>query len=78
MDAGPLVAWLCPRDEHRDWAVSALTPMPAGVLVCEAVLADACHLAARDGIEPGRVLEVVERGGLVLPHWAPKSRSFDS
>lgn len=66
MDAGPLVAWLCPRDEHHAWAVNTLAPLPAGGLVCEAVLAEACHLVARDGVEPDRVLEFVERGALAL------------
>jgi 3-hydroxyisobutyrate dehydrogenase-like beta-hydroxyacid dehydrogenase len=40
--------------------------LPARGLVCEAVLAEACHLVARDGVEPGRVLEFVERGSLVV------------
>lgn len=66
MDAGPLVAWLCPRDGHHAWALSMLPILPARGLVCEAVLAEACHLVARDGVEPGRVLEFVERGSLVV------------
>ena len=35
-------------------------------MVCEAVLAEACHLAAKDGIARGKVIEFVERGHLTL------------
>jgi len=66
MDTGPLVAWLCPRDRHHAWAVETFQQLPAGCLVCEAVLAEACHLVRKDGVDPGRVLEFVERGGLVV------------
>ncbi len=64
LDTGPLVAWLCPRDEHHLWARRAFAELPAGGLVCEAVLAEACHLAARDGIARSKVIEFVERGQL--------------
>lgn len=66
MDAGPLVAWLCPGDAHHAWALKTFRSLPAHGLVCEAVLAEACHLVARDGVAPERVLEFVERGSLVL------------
>ena len=36
MDTGPLVAWLCPRDEHHQWARGAFAELPAGGIVCEA------------------------------------------
>lgn len=66
MDAGPLVAWLCPKDAHHRWALATLRPLPAGMLVCEAVLAEACHMVAKDGVAPARVLESIERGVLVV------------
>jgi len=66
LDTGPLVAWLCPRDEHHLWARRAFAQLPSGGLVCEAVLAEACHLAAKDGIARGKVIEFVERGHLTL------------
>jgi len=62
MDAGPLVAWLCPKDQHHQWALTALGPLPAGILVCEAVLTEACHMVGNDALEPARVIEFVERG----------------
>jgi predicted nucleic acid-binding protein len=66
MDTGPLVAWFCPKDQHHAWAAKTFDSLPAGALVCEAVLAEACHLVAKDGVAPGKVLEFVERGGLAL------------
>lgn len=64
LDTGPLVAWFCPRDQHHAWAGKTFTQIPAGGLICEAVLAEVCHLVAKDGIACGKVLEFVERGGL--------------
>src|SRR5688572_15524567 len=65
-DTGPLVAWFCPRDEHHAWARKTFTQIPAGGLICEAVLAEVCHLVTKDGIARGKVLESVERGGLTV------------
>jgi len=64
-DTGPLVAWFCPRDEHNAWARETFKQIPAGGFICEAVLAEVCHLVAKDGIARGKVLEFVERGGLI-------------
>jgi predicted nucleic acid-binding protein len=63
-DTGPLVAWFCPRDKHHDWARQTFSKIPAGGLICEAVLAEVCHLVAKDGVARGKVLEFVEQGGL--------------
>jgi len=46
LDTGPLVAWLCPRDQYDQWALGVFTELSPGSLVCEAVLAEACHLVA--------------------------------
>jgi uncharacterized protein len=66
MDAGPLVAWFCTRDAHHDWAVEVFDGLRSGALVCEAVLAEACHLAAKDGVPPSAVLGLVEKNDLRL------------
>ena len=63
-DTGPLVAWFCPRDRHHEWARKTFSEIPAGGLICEAVLAEVCHLVSKDGIARGKVLEFVEQGGL--------------
>ena len=66
MDTGPLVAWFCPRDIHHAWAVEEFERLPAGMLVCEAVLTEACHLVAKDGVPPAAILRLVERQDLHL------------
>ena len=59
LDTGPLVAWLCPRDEHHPWVHRIFSEIAPGSFVCEAVLAEACHLAAKEAVPPGRVIEFV-------------------
>lgn len=66
LDTGPLVARLCPRDQHHAWACCVFDDLAQGSLVCEAVLVEACHLAAKDGVPRGKVIEFVERGRLHL------------
>ena len=66
LDAGPLVAWFCPRDEHHEWAGEMFRQLRPGCVVCEAVLVEVCHLAAKEGVVPDRVLGEVERGGMVV------------
>ena len=66
MDAGPLVAWFCTGDSYHEWATRTLDGLPSGALVCEAVLAEVCHLVAKDGVRPSAVLRLVEQNDLVL------------
>jgi predicted nucleic acid-binding protein len=66
MDAGPLVAWFCPKDEHHAWAKKVFDELPTGALGCEAVLAETCHLVGKDGVAPAKVLQLVEENSLTL------------
>ena len=66
MDAGPLVAWFCTGDSHHAWARQLFDALPSGALVCEAVLAEVCHLIAKDGVRPSAALRLVEQNDLVL------------
>jgi predicted nucleic acid-binding protein len=66
MDSGPLVAWFAKRDSHHQWATRVIEELPAGALVCEAVLAEVCHLVAKDGVPAASVLKLVEQNDLVL------------
>jgi uncharacterized protein len=66
MDSGPLVAWFSKRDSQHEWAKRVMDGLPVGVLVCEAVLAEVCHLAAKDGVPAATVLKLVEQNDLVL------------
>lgn len=68
MDTGPLVAWLCPRDERHSWAQGAFPTLSPGCLICEAVIAEACHLVTKDGVDPVCVLQFVTQGRLnIMP-----------
>lgn len=66
LDTGPLVAWFCPRDTHHAWARQAFGQITSVTVTCEAVLAEVCHLVAKDGIAGGKVIEFVERAGLIV------------
>lgn len=62
VDAGPLVAYLSPRDEHHAWAVACFKAAHPPLLTCEAALSEACFLASRDGRNPSAPVALVERG----------------
>jgi len=66
MDSGPLVAWFSRRDSHHEWATRVIDGLPVGTLICEAVLAEVCHLVAKDGVPAASVLKLVEHNDLVL------------
>lgn len=66
MDSGPLVAWFSKRDSHHEWATRVFEDLPAGVFVCEAVLAEVCHLVAKEGVPSSSVLKLVEQNDLVM------------
>lgn len=62
LDAGPLVAYLYPRDTYHDWAVGQFVEATTPFITCEAVLTEACFLTVRNGQPPVRVLDLVTRG----------------
>ena len=63
VDTGPLVAALNSRDRHHHWAVGQWQALAPPVLSCEAVVAEACHLARRIRCgNPDHVLDLVGRG----------------
>ena len=66
MDSGPLVAWFAKRDSHHEWAGRVIDDLPVGALVCEAVLAEVCHLVAKEGVPAATVLKLVDQNDLVL------------
>src|SRR5689334_16462375 len=61
LDTGPIVAWLCPKDKHHAWARQAFTDIAPGSLICEAVLTEVCHLAAKERVARAMVIEFVKR-----------------
>lgn len=64
LDTGPIVAYLCPKDGHHQWAREAFSRLPAGVITCESVLTEACHLVGKAGVPRAKVIEFVARGRL--------------
>lgn len=62
LDTGPLVAWFCPRDEHHLWARKVFPGFASGSVLCEAMLTEVCHLVAKEGVAPGRVMDSLNRG----------------
>lgn len=61
LDTGPWVALLCRDERHHAWARAQFSRAQT-LLTCEAVVAETCFLLARAGFDPGRALQLVERG----------------
>ena len=61
VDAGPLVAYLCPRDLHHAWAVSQFEALVEPVLTCEPVWTEAMHLVSKYGGDPEHLWAFVRR-----------------
>lgn len=61
LDTGPLVAWLCPRDQHHAWVRRVFQEVAPGSIICEAVLTEACHLAAKEAVARARVIQFIRR-----------------
>ena len=61
VDAGPLVAYLCPRDLHHEWAVAQFEALTEPVLTCEPVWTEAMHLISKYGGDPEGLWAFVRR-----------------
>ncbi|HEY1794764.1 MAG TPA: PIN domain-containing protein [Stellaceae bacterium] len=66
MDTGPLVAYLSRRDAYHEWAVEQFAALDPPIITCEAVLTEACFVAARSRISPPRLLDFVANGALAI------------
>ena len=66
LDTGPWVALHCRDETHHAWAKAAFASTASPLLSCEAVVAETCFLLARGGFDPGKALELVERGVVKL------------
>jgi predicted nucleic acid-binding protein len=62
LDTGPFVAFLSQRDANHDWAVAQFATLDLPFATCEPVLTESCFIAARNGLSPARVLDIVARG----------------
>lgn len=66
MDTGPLIACLNRRDKFHSWARDRLAEINPPMLTCEAVLAEACFLLQDTPGGATAVLDLVERGVLLV------------
>jgi predicted nucleic acid-binding protein len=64
IDTGPLIAFLRSNDLHHEWARTQLAAVPAPLLTCEAVMAEAQHLLRRSHATGSALLDLVD-GGLL-------------
>jgi len=66
IDTGPLVACINRRDKFHSWACERLGEINPPMLTCEAVLAEACFLLQDTPSGSAAVLDLVERGVLLV------------
>jgi predicted nucleic acid-binding protein len=66
LDTGPLVALLNRRDAFHAWARRVMGTLPPPLMSCDAVVSEACFLLRRTSGGADAVLELVDRGLLVL------------
>jgi uncharacterized protein len=66
VDTGPLVAYLDKRDTFHDWAKAQMREFTEPLISCEAVIAEALFLLRRGRIDPQLLLQLVERGIVVI------------
>ncbi len=67
VDAGPLVAYINHNDYHHAWSRSIIAATKPPLHTCEPVLTEAFFLLERGkGGDPGDLLDMVERGVVVL------------
>ena len=64
LDTGSLVAVLYRRDQYYTWAIEKIGKMPAPLLTCEAVVAEACFLTQRMLGSSKAVYDFIETGAV--------------
>ena len=65
-DSGPLVALLDRSNQHHEWAAEQLSHMASPLLTCEGAIAEATHLLKDAGVPPWNVVELMERGIVII------------
>jgi uncharacterized protein len=66
IDTGPLVALLDNSDAHHEWAAEQFSHLTTPPLTCDGAIAEATHLLHDAGVNPWGVLELVNRGIIVV------------
>ena len=65
-DSGPLVALLDSSDQHHEWAAEQFSHLSSPLLTCEGAITEATHLLKDAGVPPWDVVELVERGIVIV------------
>jgi uncharacterized protein len=65
-DAGPLVAYLKADDRDHDWALAVFQRLTSPLRTCDAALSEAFFLLQRTHGGGEKLLELLERGVLIL------------
>jgi hypothetical protein len=65
-DSGPLVALLDRSERHHRWASQQFAHIQAPLWICEGVVAETAHLLQNAGLPPWGILELLERGVIVV------------
>ena len=81
-DTGPLVAYLNRNDPYHQWAVTVMKQVRAPLLVSDSVLTEVAYFLREDGLSPGSLFQMLERGAIRLSfdlstHW-PRVRTLMS
>jgi predicted nucleic acid-binding protein len=66
LDAGPLAAFVNPRDQWHDWTRSQFAEIVPPLITCESVISEACFLAQRTHGGVAAILELIDRGVIEL------------
>jgi uncharacterized protein len=67
LDTGPLVAFINPRDNFHEWAVTEWSTSSPPLLTCEAVITEACFLLRNIYRGEDEVMNLLEMEVLHIP-----------
>ncbi len=67
LDTGPLVAFLKPQDQFYRWVTTELATIQPPLLICEAVIAEACFLLRNTYAGEETVLSLIADAYIQLP-----------
>lgn len=66
IDTGPIVAYLRHNDKYHKWTSDAVLALKPPFCTCEPVVAEACFLLERGGGDSDDLLELIDRGLIVV------------
>ena len=76
IDSGPIVAALCQRDRHHDWARTHFEAATEPFVTCEAVISECFHLFDRVHEGKETFCRLLERGVRFVQIWSGNDNGF--